>query len=179
MSTTGTEALRPSPLKWLAMIAISAALVWMGSTVASKHPAVAWSCMVFFALCGVVGVVNLLPNASRLVLDDDGFEIRSLFRASRVRWADVARFGTMRIGLNTMVGFDFVAGYRGNDRLRRINRGLSGFQGALPDTYGMKAAALADRMEARLAAYRPGDSLLPSTGDAPAPAKAGVPGRGG
>ena len=60
----------------------------------------------------------------------------------------------MRIGLNTMVGFDFVDGYRGSDRLRSLNRNLSGFQGALPDTYGMKAAALAERMEARLAAYR-------------------------
>ena len=158
MSAAGAEVLRPSPLKWLAMVALSAAFVWIGLTIMGTHPAVAWSCIAFFGLCGAVGVLNLLPDASRLALDDDGFEIRSLFRASRVRWADVARFGTMRIGLNTMVGFDFVDGYRGSDRLRSINRNLSGFQGALPDTYGMKAAALAERMEARLAAYRQGES---------------------
>ena len=154
MSAAGAEVLRPSPLKWLAMVALSAVFVWIGVIVMGTHPAVAWSCIVFFGLCGAVGALNLLPDASRLALDDDGFEIRSLFRASRVRWADVARFGTLRVGVNTMVGFDFVDGYRGGDRLRSVNRSLSGFQGALPDTYGMKAAALAERMQARLAAYR-------------------------
>ncbi|MBP6798080.1 MAG: PH domain-containing protein [Luteimonas sp.] len=154
MSAAGAEVLRPSPLKWLAMVALSAVFVWMGVIVMGTHPAMAWGCIALFGLCGAIGVLNLLPGASRLALDDDGFEIRSLFRASRVRWADVARFGTTRIGVNTMVGFDFVEGYRGGDRLRSVNRSLSGFQGALPDTYGMKAAALAERMEARLAAYR-------------------------
>ena len=154
MSAAGAEVLRPSPLKWLAMVAISAAFVWIGVFIMGTHPVVAWSGIVFFGLCGAVGVLNLLPDASRLLVDDDGFEIRSLFRASRVHWADVARFGTMRVGVNTLVGFDFVDGYRGGDRLRRLNRNLSGFQGALPDTYGLKAAALAERLEARLAAYR-------------------------
>lgn len=146
--------LRPSPLKWLAMVALSAVFVWIGVTVMGTHPVVGWSCLVFFGLCGAIGVLNLLPNASRLVLDDDGFEIRSLFRTSRVRWADIARFGTLRIGLHRIVGFDFVEGYRGSDGLRRINRDLSGFQGALPDTYGLKADALAERMQARLATQR-------------------------
>ncbi len=150
----GGEVLRPSPLKWLVMVALSAGFVWMGVVIMGTHPLVAWSGIVFFGLCGAVGVLNLLPGASRLLVDDDGFEIRSLFRRSRVRWADVARFGTMRIGLNTMVGFDFVDGYRGSDRLRGINRNLSGFQAALPDTYGLKAAALAGCMQARLDAHR-------------------------
>jgi len=150
----GTEVLRPSPLKWLTMVALSAAFVWIGAIIRGTHPLAGWSCIVFFGLCGAIGVLNLLPDASRLLVDDDGFEIRSLFRASRVRWADVARLGTMRVGVNTLVGFDFVDGYRGGDRLRRLNRNLSGFQGALPDTYGLKAAALAERLQARLDAYR-------------------------
>ena len=154
MSGDGVEVLRPSPLKWLAMVALSAAFVWIGAIIRGTHPLAGWGCIVFFGLCGAIGVLNLLPDASRLLVDDDGFEIRSLFRASRVHWADVARFGTMRVGVNTLVGFDFVDGYRGGDRLRRLNRNLSGFQGALPDTYGLKAAALAERLEARLAAYR-------------------------
>ena len=154
MSASAAEVLRPALPKWLAMVAISVAFVWIGVTIRGTHPLAGWSCIVFFGLCGVAGVLNLLPNASRLRLDDDGFEIRSLFRTRRVRWADVARFGTMRIGVNTMVGFDFVDGYRGSDRLRRVNRDLSGFQAALPDNYGLKATALAERMEARRAASR-------------------------
>ena len=153
-----TEVLRPSPAKWLAMVAISAAFVWIGLRIMGTHPLVAWACIVFFGLCGAIGLLNLLPGASRLLVDDDGFEMVSLFRRTRVRWADIARFGTMRIGLNTLVGFDFVDGYRGSDRLRRVNRSLSGFQGALPDTYGLKAGELAARMEARLAAWRHGSA---------------------
>ena len=148
------EVLRPSPLKWVAMVAISAAFVWIGLAIRGTHPVVGWSSIGFFGLCGAAAVLNLLPGASGLLLDEDGFETVSLFRRSRVRWADVARFGTMRIGLNTLVGFDFVDGHRGGERLRKVNRGLSGFQGALPDTYGLQADALAARLDARLAAWR-------------------------
>lgn len=151
-----TEVLRPSPAKWLAMVAISAAFVWVGLVVRDTEPLMAWGCIALFGLSGAVAVLNLLPGASRLLLDDDGFEIVSLFRRSRVRWADIARIGTYRVGANIMVGFDFVDGYRGGDRLRRVNRSLSGFQGALPDTYGLKAGELAERMNARLAAWRQG-----------------------
>lgn len=148
------EVLRPSPLKWLAMVVLSVGFVWIGLAIRGTHPVAGWGCIVLFGLCGLAGLLNLVPGASRLVLDAHGFEIVSLLRRSRVGWNDVARFGTLRVGLNTLVGFDFVDGYRGSERLRRVNRGLSGFQGALPDTYGQKAAALVERMEARLAAHR-------------------------
>lgn len=148
------EALRPSPAKWLAMVAISAVFVWIGLRIMGTHPLVAWSCIVFFGLCGALAVLNLVPGASALVLDGEGFEIVSLFRRSRVRWADVARFGETRVGLQRLVGFDFVDGHAGSDRLRSVNRNLSGFQAALPDTYGLSAGELATRMEARLAAHR-------------------------
>ncbi|TWT22582.1 hypothetical protein FQY83_06095 [Luteimonas marina] len=159
MSGAGAvETLRPSPVKWLAMVAISVAFVWIGLVLRAQEPLVAWACIVFFGLCGAIGLLNLLPGASRLLLDDDGFEIVSLFRRSRMRWSDIARFGTYRVGANVMVGFDFVDGYRGSDRLRRVNHSLSGFQGALPDTYGLKAGELAARMEARLVAWRQGSA---------------------
>ena len=60
----GGEVLRPSPLKWLVMVALSAGFVWMGVVIMGTHPLVAWSGIVFFGLCGVVGALNLLPGAS-------------------------------------------------------------------------------------------------------------------
>ncbi|WP_238345815.1 hypothetical protein [Luteimonas saliphila] len=148
------ETLRPSPAKWLAMVAISAVFVWIGLRIMGTHPLIGWSSLVFFGLCGGLAVLNLLPGASCLVLDEDGFEIVSLFRRSRVRWTEVARFGETRVGLHRLVGFDFVDGHAGSDRLRRVNRNLSGFQAALPDTYGLSARDLAARMDVRLAAHR-------------------------
>jgi hypothetical protein len=149
-----TEVLRPSPLKWLATGAASAGFVWIGSVIMPTHPAVAWSCIVVFGLCAAAAVLNLLPGGSRLQLDADGFEMVSLFRRSRIRWAEVARFGQTRVGMQRLVGFDFVENARGGERLHRINRRVSGFHGALPDTYRLPAAELARRLDARLAAWR-------------------------
>ena len=156
MSSAGgaTEVLRPSPGKWLAMVAISGALAWIGTRILATHPLVGWGCIVFFGLCGALALLNLWPGASRLVLDDDGFEIVSLFRRTRVRWAEVSRFGSTRVGMHRMVGFDFVDGHAASPRLRSVNRNLSGFQAALPDTYGRSAADLAAHLDARLAAHR-------------------------
>lgn len=149
-----TEILHPSPLKWLAMGAISAALVWVGSAIVPTHPLLAWAGIGFFGLCTAVALLNLLPGASGLVLDDEGFEIVSLFRRSRIGWDEVARFGEVRVGMQRMVGFDFTDAARGGTRLHRVNRSISGFHGALPDTYRLGAAVLAERMEARLQAWR-------------------------
>ena len=149
-----TEILRPSPLKWLAMGAISAGFVWIGSIVMPTHPALAWGCIVFFGLCAAAALLNLLPGGSRLLLDADGFEMVSLFRRSRIRWAEVARFGETRVGMQRLVGFDFVDSARGDGRLHRINRSVSGFHAALPDTYRLAAGELAGRLEARLQAWR-------------------------
>src|SRR5690606_6372469 len=156
MSTpaASTEILRPSPLKWLAMGAISAGFVWIGTVIMPTHPGLAWSCIVFFGLCAAVAVLNLLPGGSRLLLDADGLEMVSLFRRSRIRWAEVARFGETRVGMQRLVGFDFVDDARGQERLHRINRGVSGFHGASPDTYRLEAAELVRRLDARLQAWR-------------------------
>jgi hypothetical protein len=141
------ELLRPSPWKMLALLAISAGFVWMALVIGERHPLLAWSCGGFFGLCGMVALVSLVPDANRLRLDADGLEIRSLFRSTRYAWRDIARFGPTRVGLHTMVGLDFAAHVDEAVRLRRVNRGLTGFDGALPDTYGRKAAALADHLE--------------------------------
>src|SRR5690606_2230566 len=147
-----TEILRPSPLKWLAMGAISAGFVWIGSVIMPTHPVLAWSCIVFFGLCAALAVLNLLPGGSRLLLDADGLEMVSLFRRSRIRWAEVARFGETRVGMQRLVGFDLVEGGRGGERLQRINRRVSGFHGALPDTYRLDVGELVRRLDARLPA---------------------------
>jgi hypothetical protein len=153
-TTPATEVLRPSPARWLVTAAICAAFVWAGSAILASHALLAWACIAFFGLGVAVALVNLLPGASGLVLDAEGFEIVSLFRRSRVGWAEVARFGEIHVGLERLVGFDFVAGPRGDRGLQRINRRVSGFHAALPDRYRLDAAELARRLEARRQAWR-------------------------
>lgn len=148
------EVLRPSRVRWAATAAVCAGFVWAGAVIMPSHPLLAWGCIVFFGLGVGVALLNLLPGASGLVLDAEGFEIVSLYRRSRIAWAEIARFGEVRAGLERLVGFDFVDGARGDARLQRINRRVSGFHGALPDRYRLGAAELAKRLEARRQAWR-------------------------
>lgn len=141
------ELLRPSPWKMLGLLAISAGFVWMAVVIGDRHLLLAWLCGGFFGLCALVALLSLLPGANHLRLDTDGIELRSLFRVTRWGWRDVVRFGATRVGLHTMVGIDFADHVGAAARLRRVNRGLTGFDGALPDTYGHRAAALARKLE--------------------------------
>ena len=142
------ELLRPSPWKRLALLAISAGFVWVAVVViGDRHPVIAWILGGFFGLCGGFALVALLPGANHLRLDAEGIELRSLFRSTRWRWRDVVRFGPTRVGLHTVVGIDFADHVGSAAHMRRVNRGLTGFDGALPDTYGHRAADLAARLE--------------------------------
>lgn len=142
-----SEVLRPAPWKMLALLAISAGFVWVAFAIADRNLLVAWLCGGFFGLCTLVALVALLPGANHLRLDAHGFEIRSLFRIRRYRWDDIVRFGPTRVGLHTMVGLDFADHVGQAARLRRVNRGLTGYHGALPDTYGLRVDALVARLE--------------------------------
>jgi len=147
------ELLRPAPWKMLALLAISAGLVWVAVGFADRSPMIAWACGGFFALCGLVAAVSLVPGANHLRLDENGIELRALFRVTRWHWRDVVRFGPTRVGLHTVVGIDFADHVHAAVRVRRLNRGLTGFDGALPDTYGQRAAVLAARLDAWRRAY--------------------------
>jgi len=147
------ELLRPSPWKMLALLAISAGFVWMAVTIGDRNLLFAWICGGFFGVCALIALVALLPGANHLRLDADGLELRSLFRVTRWGWRDVVRFGPTRVGLHTLVGVDFADYVDTAARVRGINRGLTGFDGALPDTYGHRAADLAAKLERWRAAH--------------------------
>ncbi|WP_242108750.1 hypothetical protein [Luteimonas aquatica] len=140
--------LRPSKLRWVLMLAGTALLLALSARLLQTNFAIGLAGTVFFALCTLVAALNLLPGASFLRLDAEGFEMRALFRSHRVAWREVAGFGVARIALNRVVGWHFAAGHAGHPHLRKLNAGLSGFEAALPDTYGRKAQALAELMNA-------------------------------
>lgn len=143
-----TLTLRLSKGRWLLMLAASAGLAYGGFRLLPDHVWIGVLAGPFFALCALVALLNLLPGASHLRLDAEGFEMRSLFRSHRVAWREVAGFGVIQVMLNRMVGWNFTAGHTGHGHLRKLNAGLSGFEAALPDTYGRSAQALADLMNA-------------------------------
>lgn len=138
-----TLLLRPSRTKWLLLLAVSLAFTVGGAFMIRDGSAQGWFVLAFFGLCTLVAIALLLPSSAYLRLTRDGFEVRSLFRASLTRWADVGEFRAGRIGVNAMVVFNYAPSYARARTARAMASVLTGVEGALPDTYGYRVADLA------------------------------------
>lgn len=103
--------------------------------------------IVFFGLCAIVFTLQFHPKAAYLLFDTDGFTYCSLFRAHTVRWEHVREFGIIRIASNPMVAWNFTRTYRDSGKSRALSKSLSGYEAALPDTYGLPAEDLLKQME--------------------------------
>jgi hypothetical protein len=130
----------------LLLVVGSGIFVWSGILMLPEHPFMGWVGIIFFGLCGLVGLVSLLPNSSYLTLTERGFEFASLYRKTFVHWADVDSFRMYNVQVRKMVGWNYSPGYSRAKRLRRVNTSIAGVEAGLPDTYGMSAQDLADLM---------------------------------
>ena len=144
MHTNKPILLRPKPTKWLVVALGSLAFVLIGIWMVRSREMLGWLGIVFFGLCLSVSLSCILPKASYLRLAPDGFTICSLFRAHTIRWQDVTGFGVGRVFTNKMVMFNYVESYQRSSKLRSFNTELTGFEAAIPDSYGLKHEDLAD-----------------------------------
>jgi hypothetical protein len=132
-------------LAFLAMcLVFCAGSVWM----IQDGRSIGWFPLVVFAIGSVVFAVNFLPSASKLVLTREGFTFTSLFREQKVTpWSHVAHFGIAHVSLNRMLGWDYVPEHRPAGKAPGLSKAASGFEAALPDSYGMKMQDLVSLME--------------------------------
>jgi len=144
MQTDRTILLRPKLTKWLVIALGSLAFVLIGIWMVRSRERFGWLGIVFFGLCLSVSLICILPKASYLQLTPDGFTICSLFRAHTIRWEDVTGFGVGRVFTTKMVMFNYVESYRRSPKLRLLNTELTGFEAAMPDSYGLRHEDLAD-----------------------------------
>jgi len=140
------------PKRWTAMIcavgfaAGIAGIVWMGKWTA-------WEVLfLIFCVCGfLASVAQLFPGSSFLSVDKTGFTFSSGFRPTTIPWSDVDAFYVVKvhnagIKAGSFVGFNFDPACPRAKIGRRIAKFISQCEGALPDTYGMKAEALCELM---------------------------------
>jgi hypothetical protein len=88
----------------------------------------------------------MLPGAGGLVLDREGFNVTSLYRSHRTRWADADGFVVARLPPRgtKMVVYDNRA--LKSCVLAQVSTGISGRNSGLPETYGLKPEALTELM---------------------------------
>lgn len=139
--------LKTSPWRHLGLLVISLVFVAIGILMVRDGEGIGWFVLGFFGLCALAFAVQMLPGASRLRLDRDGFTVTSLFRSSTVRWSEVSRFFVAQVGGRAMVCWDYAGAVPRSTASRRLSRTLAGVEAGLPDTYGLNAEALAELLE--------------------------------
>jgi len=96
----------------------------------------------FFGLLGGIGLYSLIVPA-RLEIGPTGITQKVLWRTLKLAWTDVYNFRPAMIGLtNKTVGYDYLTPKQAT--MRRVNRSLTGIDGALAPGLELAPPALAD-----------------------------------
>lgn len=146
MSITKEKVLKPSLFKTAFLLIISLLFVYLGFYIMEKNNITAWFSIVFFGLCAIVFIIQLLPNASYLKLNNQGFEIKSLFKSNFTKWSDVEKFRSGYAGGRKMVMFNYTQTHKKYKLGKKMSKFVSGNEAGLPDSYGMKVKDLVDLM---------------------------------
>lgn len=145
--------LRPRKLKLLGLLFLSCTFVAIGlKMLFDSDPMgllLGLPSVVFFGLGALVFTIQLLPNASYLQLDPEGFTICTLFRARTFKWSEVGPFEVATIAwpCYRMVVFNFSERYWQMQNwqmqsMRRLSKRTAGHEGGLPDAYGLSLKKL-------------------------------------
>lgn len=127
--------LKPRKIKNIFMILISLGFVVLGISLLEKKLWLGVLSILFFGVCFIIFIINLLPNSVYLKIDERGIEMKNLFRITFIPWKAVNAFSTKSIFLK-MVTFNI-------DEKLLTDSMIKGKTGAFPDTYGMSAKNLA------------------------------------
>jgi hypothetical protein len=142
----GPVKLYPSRKKWLLLLVACIAFTAGGVFMARDHADGGWFVLIFFGLGLVFSIVMLLPGASGLLLDGDGFKMTNLYRSHRSRWQDVQGFQAVAIPPSGQILVCYDDSGAARSSLAKMNIAITGHNSALPETYGLSADDLARLM---------------------------------
>ena len=155
-----TLTLYPSKRKLLGLLLVSILFAIGGWWLVGENPWMGYLTIFFFGLGALVFAFQLMLNNSFLRVDPDGLLISHFGRTSVIPWHDIERFSVIKIRstgftASKMVGITYADGHAsGSSGLKQANVALTGSEGSLPDTYGMRAEALVDLLNERLRTVR-------------------------
>lgn len=138
--------LRPKNSRTILLLIMSLAFVAIGVWLILRGEPKGYWC-IFFLLCAIVFTIQLMPNSTYIKLQDDGFEMVSLFKSAFIKWEEVDDFAPIVISGNELVGFNFTEKYHGKAKMRELNKSMVGREGCTAAQYSMKASELARLMQ--------------------------------
>jgi hypothetical protein len=146
--------LHPNPWKTFFLLLISLTFVATGIRITISEPGnwIGWLGVVFFGLCAVFFILNTLPNFSYLKLNKEGFEICSIGKKHFYFWREIEIFQAVNLSFFTkIIVFNFSENFIQSKKIKRFSSPISGWEGGLHDTFGMKPEKLAALMNEYLA----------------------------
>lgn len=157
---TFPQTLRSGRVRSILLLVLSLTLAAGGCLMIANGRPAGWFVLGVFILAASIFGLQLLPGASYLELTHEGFTVSTLYRKKSFAWHEVDSFVVVMIGLNRMVGWNFTTNStNAGTKMGTVSKSLSGCEAALPETYGMKPAALAallnDQKAAALATAQP------------------------
>ena len=128
----------PGKTKNIFLMLISLGFVILGISLLDKNIWIAVLNIIFFGLCFIVYVINFIPNATYLKLNETGIEMKTLFKTTFIPWRAIKSFGIRNIVVMKTVTFELDENV--------IDAKVKSKTGAFPDTYGMSAKNFAALM---------------------------------
>jgi hypothetical protein len=71
-----------------------------------------WLITLFFGVCFLIFVIQLIPGSIQLTLTKEGFTTTSLFRSHFTEWSDIDQFKVGYVGKSKFVKFDYKANHK-------------------------------------------------------------------
>ncbi len=151
--------LYPKKSSAIVLLLVCVAFVVMGLWLARSHGWMGYLCAGFFSLGIPLAIIRLLPGSTYLEIEEEGLTISEEFRKTLVPLNVIDEFFVVKlkrtgVTVHKMVGFNFVQSYDRSTIGRGVAKAFSECEGALPDTYGMKAEELAELLNSKLLKFR-------------------------
>ncbi len=133
----------PSKIKSFFLFLISLIFVFLALYINKTEEIFYWLCLVLFGLGAVIFLLQILfPKSFYLKITEKGIEIKSLFKSSFMSWEIIKDFEVGKIHTRfrnkKMIMINFEDSYSKQIFGRNLAKLISGYEGALPDNYGMK-----------------------------------------
>jgi hypothetical protein len=126
---------------WLGFVA-SCLLVGLGALMVQNGQKLGWFRIILYGLGVLAPVLLLLPLASWLELDQEGFTLCMTFRSDRYLWSQITELNVW----SGLVSFKLAPEHRGNRRGQALARSISGYDGSIPDMFQLPPHSLLELM---------------------------------
>lgn len=134
------------------MLAGCLVFVALGIWILPRDATLGWSGIGLFSVFAAVFLAMLRPGAMSLTLNEQGFEMKSLFNAKLTHWTEVESFTAASIQHSKMIGVVF---RKESPHYSKVSGAIAGFHTVIPMTYAVKRDDLLAQLRAMHAQYGP------------------------